>query len=273
MRNMPVNYLLKILRKVRIKRNKNKVNFFWMGDEFYFIQNIVVKSYLKVGHEPILWLYGKKPSTRFWKEIEDQITIKDADSLEFDMHNFLESGGHPTTAGDIFKFYFMYNYGGLYSDLDAFALKKFPDDNWILCSGETNRERLSIGVIKAPPKQKVFLECLSKVKTEWGNVKLFNDEYLKIFGNITSTHENELFYPYVWDDCYNLFKKMDIPKNSYSIHFYGFGLKRHLKEESKKNSYRLLYPNLPKDLSDLNEKWCEKNTETLLGQLWKWLQE
>jgi len=250
-----------------------KVNFFWTGNEFGFIQNIVVKSYLKVGHDPILWLYGKKPSTRFWKDIENQITIKDASSIGSDIHNFLVSGGHPTTAGDIFKFDFLYNYGGLYSDLDAFALKKFPDDKWILCSGEKNRDHLSLGVIKAPPKQKVFLECLSKVKTKWGNVKLFNDEYLKIFGNQSPTHENELFYPYPWNECYRLFRKMDIPKNSYSIHFYGFGLKKHLKNNSKKFSYRLLHSNEPKTLSDLNEKWCEKNSNTLLGQLWKWLQE
>ena len=66
---------------------------------------------------------------------------------------------------------------------------------------------------------------------------------------------------------------MKIPKNSYSIHFYGFGLTKHLKKNSKKFSYRLSRSNEPKILMNLNEKWCEKNSKTLLGQLWKWLQE
>ncbi len=243
-----------------------------MGNEFRFLEKIVIQSHLKVGHEPVIWLCGKSPNNKYWNEIESIIKLKNSDDI-CSVDDFIKTGGNFRTAASLWRFTFLYEKGGLYCDTDAFALKKFPDDtDWILASPQAPK-RFSLGVLKAPPKQEVFRECIKLAKKEWGNVKLFSDKYLKIFGNKRSTHENELFYPYVWNECYRLFRKMDIPKNSYSIHFYGLGLKMHLKNGSKKSPYRPLHSNEPKTLSDLNEKWCEKNSNTLLGQLWKWLQE
>ena len=249
----------------------NEVNFFWTGQGFGFLDNIVIKSHIKVGHKPVLWLSGEKPNNRYWMDIEKKITIKNADEINCNVKEFLSAGGTPIIAGDLWKFNFLYTYGGLYCDTDAFALKKFPDDEWILCSGEKDKNNLSMGVMKVPPKQEIFLECLSKFKKKWGNVKVFSQVYRKHFGNTTPTHDSRLFYPYKWNEWEKLFSKGEIPKNSYSVHFYGYMLKLCL-NSSIFSIHRLRHIKFEK-LSNYDEEWCKKNPNTLLGKLWRWLNE
>jgi len=167
----------------------------------------------------------------------------------------------------------LYNHGGLYSDLDIFALKEFPNPEWLTTVG-ANRGSISLGLLKAPPGEEVFRECMIKVRKKWGNVQLFNKEYKKFYGNNNPTHKDGLFFPYKWTNCYNLFRKMEIPKNSLSISFYIFGINAYLKSFRIKISYKVFHHNinLPQNLNELNEQWCEKNKETLLGKLWQWLQ-
>ena len=233
-----------------------KVNFFWKGSKFGFFQYIVIKSHHKVAHEPIVWLSGEKPVNHYWKDLENFVTIKNANEI-FDVSEFLENGGNMRTAADLWRFHFLYNFGGLYCDTDAFALKKFPDDEWIVCSGEKDSSWLSIGIIKAPPHHEIFLECISNIKKDWDNVEVFSKSYGKFFGNTNPTHDNKLFYPYKWDKWKNLFKKNEIPKQAYSIHFYGKKIEEHIKKKG------VIY----------NETWCQENPKTLLSKLWNWLKE
>jgi len=249
-----------------------EVNFFWVGKNFGFLNNIVVKSHLKVGHKPILWLSGERPTNRFWNDIENKMEIKNIDDSNCNINEFLSTGGKPSTASDLWMFYFLYKYGGLYCDLDVFALKEFPNDKWITCIGGNEEDYLSLGVLKAPQGEDIFKECQQKVKKKWGNVKLFNGEYQKFFPNTNPTHGRGLFFPYKWTESYNLVKKMEIPKDCYSISFYTFALNRRMNSIGKKISDLLNRRNEPKNINELNEKWCEKNVETLLGKLWQWLQ-
>jgi len=245
------------------------INFFWRGMRFGFLENIVLKSHIKVGHEPIVWLSGEKPQSSYWNDIEKKITVKNADFADFKLSEFLVTGGDFRTAADLWRFHFLYSFGGIYCDTDAFALKKFPDDEWIVCSAEKQPHMVSIGVLKAPPPlvsigvlkapphHEIFLECISNVRKEWGNVQVFTDAYSKHFGHTNPTHDNKLFYPYRWHEWKKLFKKGKLPSNSYSVHFYG----------------KMLEINLKERLDDYNERWCERNPGTLLGKLWYWLQD
>jgi len=243
------------------------VNFFWRGKHtFGFFQQIVIESHIKVGHKPIFWLSGEMPEGENWEKIEKKVTVKTTDNLFFNEDEFARDS-IPTILGDMWKFHFLYNFGGLYCDTDAFALREFPNDEWILCSGEDPNEwkalpswnneieGLSLGVMKIPPKQSFLLECIEKCKKDWGNVAIFNNIYLKHFGNTSPTHDNNLFYPYKWFEAKKLFEDIQIPKDAYSIHFYGYAINREFKDT----------------INDYNETWCRRNPNTLLGRLWHWL--
>ena len=247
----------------------NDVNFFWSGPNFNFLEYIVLKSHLKVGHMVSIWIHGDKPNNEYWKMIEPKVFIRDADSI-FNTDEFISKGGTFRTAADLWRFNYLYKEGGLYCDTDAFALKKFPDDEWIVCSAETIPEMLSIGVLKAPPKHPIFLECMPLIKSNWGNIQVFSQVYKKYFGHANPTHKNELFYPYKWNEYNKLLRKTNIPLDAYSVHFYSNALEYCLPKPKnyferyflKKNKFRI---------TDLNKEWCEKHPATLLGELWKWL--
>ena len=232
---------------------KLNANFFWYGENFGFLNNLVIKSHFKVGHNPKIWLLGNKPTNQYWKDIENKITLVELDDY-IDVKEWLEFGGDIRMAFSIWLFHFLHACGGLCCDTDHFALKKFPDDEWILSSAERDITTISLGVIKTPPNDDLFLECIENTKYDWGALEVFTDAYKKKYGHTKLTHPSNLFYPYKWYEWNTLFENIEIP-NAYSLHFYQKALEDHLKEEFK----------------NINKDWCEKNQNTLLGRLYSWV--
>jgi hypothetical protein len=206
-----------------------KVNFFWKGEDFDDFNKICILSHLKVGHDVVLWLSGPPPNTDSWYHIANKISLMNANYV-FDVTDFINGGGNLQTASDLWRFHFLYEYGGWYSDTDAFAIQHFHEDKeWVICSSETD-ERLSIGIIKAPPKHPIFLDCITDIKKNWGNVNVFSNAYNKFFGNTSSTVPNEEYYPWRWDEWDTLYSDITLDylrmHNVKSIHLYHTMLKR-----------------------------------------------
>jgi len=211
-----------------------KVNFFWKGDNFDGFNMMCIKSHIKVGHEVIIWLSGNEPNSWEWSNIipkYNNITIKNADTI-FDVSKFIEDGGNLQTASDLWRFHFLYEYGGWYCDTDAYAIQHFPKSkDWIICSAEKDNSMLSIGVIKAPAKNPIFLECIKNIKHKWGNVKVFSEAYKNFYSNTNPTVINSEYYPWTWDKWDDIYKpttieSLIINNNTKSIHLYHTMLKR-----------------------------------------------
>jgi len=249
-----------------------EVNFFWRGKDFNFLHSIVIKSHINIGHQPIIWISGQIPTNNYWYDIANKIKTKNADDI-CNVDQFITTGGNERTAADLWRFNFLYKHGGLYCDTDAFALKQFPDDDWIVCSAQNNTKILSIGVLKAPKHQKLFSECIENIRKDWYNNNVFTESYKKFLGHTNPTHDNLLFYPYKWQNCHNLFNKILIPNKAYSIHFYGAALEIYVKRSVEKNKKRLFHFEKIKKLNDYNEEWCRKNSDTLLGRLYTLIKE
>ena len=58
-----------------------KANFFWMGDDFQFLNRLAIISHVIVGHEVVVWLSGKTPSSKYWINDIPGVDIKDADDV------------------------------------------------------------------------------------------------------------------------------------------------------------------------------------------------
>lgn len=223
----------------------HSVNFFWRGDKFSYLHRLCVLSHLKVGHKPTIWLSGERPRSKYWISDIKGVTIKNANQI-FDVTNFLSRGANLKTASDLWRFNFLYEHGGLYCDLDALAIKEFPDDDFILCSAlpDHPKEKISIGVIKVPPKEIFIKEAIENIKEKWGNVTVFGDSYEKHYGHSNSSHNDKLFYPYTWEEWNKLFMDIEIPE-CYSLHIYHTMLERNnmvkTKEEYLKMKNTLIY--------------------------------
>ena len=196
-----------------------KVNFFWKGDRFSFVNYITVLSHIKVGHRPIIWLSGT-PNNEYIDKLKknSNIQIKNADDI-FKVEKFLSDGGNFKTASALWRFYFLYEHGGLYADTDAYAVSHFPETDWIIASGENkNSNLISNGVIKAPAGDEIFLDCIKNIKYDWGNVEVFTNAYLSKYKVIPHDLDKH-FYPFSWKEWNTMFKDIKIP-NCYSVHLY-----------------------------------------------------
>jgi hypothetical protein len=193
-------------------------NFFWKGNQFSFINYICVLSHIKAGHTPVIWTSGDVNNIYYSKlQNNNSVIIKNADDI-VNVDKFINRGGNFRTASAFWRFIFLYKFGGLYCDVDAYALKHFPDDDWIIAGGGT--DIIYNGVIKTPPGCKLFVECVNNIKYNWGNVEVFSAAYKNYFGEIPH-HYDKLFYPYSWDQHDKLFQEIEIPEDCYSIHLWG----------------------------------------------------
>jgi hypothetical protein len=182
------------------------INFFWSGDNFDYLNYLTIKSHINIGHNVKIHLYGRIPKSEYFKRIEGYVDIENANHI-INISNFLRNGGNFRTASSLWRFLFLYKYGGWYSDCDAIALKPWPNDTeWVLCSGD--KGLISTGVIKAPAREKMFIEMSKNMKTKWGNVHIFNHYYRKYKGNNDPNYETKLFYPYSWKQWDTLLKNV-----------------------------------------------------------------
>ena len=193
----------------------NIINFFWSGDNWTFLHDLTLKSHISVGHIPVIWLHGNRPKSVYWNaglygETEDARDV-------MDITRFMREGGNFKTASSLWRFTFLYQYGGWYSDTDAIAIKEWPDKEWIIC-GESP-DKLSTGVIRVPKRQGMFLDMIDNIKLDWGNVDVFNEHYLKRMGNREETIYSKLFYPVEWEEWRYILSIMEIP-DVYSVHLF-----------------------------------------------------
>jgi len=193
----------------------NIINFFWSGDDWTFLHDLTIKSHIVVGHKPIIWLHGKKPKSKYWNA-DLYENIENADDI-VDISQFIKNGGNFKTASSLWRFTFLYRYGGWYSDTDAIALKEWPNSDWIICGEEYGK--LSTGVIKVPKNQEMFLSMIDNMEYIWGNVDVFNRYYLQFRGNISETINSLLFYPFKWKEWEYSLSPIKMP-DVYSIHLY-----------------------------------------------------
>ena len=219
----------------------NTINFFWSGDEWSYLHYLTIQSHLKVNHQVIIWLHGKTPNSKYWTE--KNIIVNNADEI-IDITSFIKKGGNFKTASSLWRFTFLYEYGGWYADTDATALKEWPTDKWVLCSG--NRKLISTGILKVPAKEKMFLEMINHLKLEWGNVQIFNK-----FNKHEQTHKSEDFFPFKWNEWEILFLKKSLP-DCYSIHLYHTMFER-------------------ANLINSIEFIIQQSSQSMIGELNKWI--
>jgi len=196
-----------------------QVNFFWKGDNFNLIHRLSVLSHYLVGHDVVVWLSGDKPDSPFWiNDYKDKIQIKNADEI-LNINSFIDSGGNFKTGSALWRYTYLYQYGGTYVDTDVIALNKFPDDDWIIVSGEKPEKGYASNSIIRVPKNEMFIkESIKNIRKKWGNVIVFSNAYKKYYGNpIKYTHANRLFHPFQYNEREMLFQKLSIP-DAYSVH-------------------------------------------------------
>ena len=147
-----------------------KINFYWFGDNFQFLNRLTLLSHLLVGHEPVIWLHGTRPDSIYWIDDIPEIEIRDANEI-FDTTELIENGVDIRTTSDKFSYYLVKETGEYYADTDAIALLPWPDQEIVLAT--YHPDVINVGVFRFPKNHPVLDVCIKTHIPTWGNVNVF----------------------------------------------------------------------------------------------------
>lgn len=119
-----VNILHK--KMAELSEDNKVINGLWIGEELSKIELLTINSFIKNGHEFILWTYGPI-KTRLPKEL----TLRDANEIlpasRIFRYKYMNTFGHGKGSvsgfSDIFRYKLLHDKGGWWTDMDITCLK------------------------------------------------------------------------------------------------------------------------------------------------------
>jgi len=194
-----------------------KVNFYWSGKNWQFVNRLTIVSHVSVGHEVVLWTHVK-PKNEYWVRDVEEVDIRDANEY-VNSADMLKKGWNTRTLSTLFQYKLMQKTGEYTADCDAVALKHWPDSEWCLVA-EKERWVSSVGVLRVPAGHPVLTDAIKKANRKWGNVKIFSKCCQR--HKLVSTYKPEEFYPtspHPTSKIPHILKDADIP-DAYSYHVF-----------------------------------------------------
>lgn len=220
--------LILLLKMSVIMLESNKtVNALWIGESLSATEILTIKSFLKNGHEFILWTYSDVktplPEGTILKDANDIFPQKNVFAYKYS-NQFGHGKGSYAGFSDIFRYKLLYLNGGWWTDMDVTCLKPLDfDTDYVF---RTHHDLDLVGNIMKCPKnsvlmKKCFEEAVEKVdenNRDWhlpiqilvDNVKeLGLTSYIREFSNPDSWNLIRKF----------LIKNIELDQKWYVIHW------------------------------------------------------
>lgn len=171
----------------------------WIGGRMSVMEQLCICSFLRNGHEFILYTYGNI------KNVPNGTTIKDASEI-ISPDKIFKYKDRDTYAGfsNIFRYKLLLEKGNYWVDFDVVCLKPFINsDDYVFARARS----IESCVIKTPPGSEIMDYCyeVSKNKNpqelEWGEIgpDLLRDS-IKRFGLQKYVAKAEIFCPIDWPE-------------------------------------------------------------------------
>lgn len=247
-----------------IRFHQIDINMLWIGDELSDLELLSIKSHQKVGHNVTLWSYNPL------KNIPEGVDLKDANQILEKKYIFQykvgEGKGSFSACSNLFRYKFLLEHGGWWSDTDVVVLKPFLFKHEYVFASERNRNFLSLPtscVIKTPVNSDVMRYCWEQshqidVDTvEWGTIgpKLLAKSIF-LFDLINFVLPTNIFCPVDWflseQDPVVSFE-VDI-SSSYAVHFWHEMWRRKNINKNARFNPNCLYERVKNDILHVESK-------------------
>jgi len=166
------------------------INALWIG-KLGKLQLLSISSFLKQGHEYILWIYPNIDEELIPTNIPDGVIVKDANKILDKKYIFKHWSGNYATFADIFRFKLLHEQGGWWSDLDLICLRKLPEVQYFF-GGERRKRtgafktKLShsywIGLMKFPAGNPILKFVYTTMLNKLDDFKIINKNIQFTFG-------------------------------------------------------------------------------------------
>jgi hypothetical protein len=132
----------------------------WVGDKLSPMEQICIKSYLRMGHPFHLYTYGPV------KGVPVGAVVKDANQIVPKWK--IETFQNLANFSDYFRYLMLWKNGNWWSDLDSFCLRPFNfTDPYVfatqLSSNPGHPQDLCGGVMKVPSNSEIMRYCMERV--------------------------------------------------------------------------------------------------------------
>lgn len=143
----------------------NIIQALWIGDRLSVMERLSIRSFLHLGHEFHLYLYGP------CAQVPQGTTIRDGNEIlpGGEIHSY-RSGygkGSPALFANLFRLELLFRYGGWWVDLDVVALQPFRFGREHVLGatrGKRGRNRIQSGIIHTPPGSPLPARCLETIR-------------------------------------------------------------------------------------------------------------
>lgn len=209
--------------------NSNEIFTLWVGPPNE-LMILCIRSWLKLGYK--LKLYCDDLN-------EDKLQYifrKDKENIAFLNYNIVKLNSDITNIqaqSDLWRFEYLYKFGGTWLDADMFLLKRLPEKEIIISSEHTcqkgayktlNRTSVpNIGVLRFPPNHELMKLSVNQ-KINWHSTSKLNCLMLKYQKILRANNhwmnfvvEPNVFCPVSWSNVKELYYSNQIPDNKYGI--------------------------------------------------------
>jgi len=160
------------------------VHCFWHGSPISLLERLTLKSFIANGFKVNLWVYDHI----YDKECPEQVTICDANLVIPQEKLFTYKGYGDCRKGslggfsDLFRYYLIYKFGGMYMDMDSTCLANFDTSAEYIIKPHKNCGTVA-NLLKAPAGCDFLKKCIDLTEqnitadnNSWIRpVKIFND--------------------------------------------------------------------------------------------------
>lgn len=157
---------------------------FWHGSSLSTIELLSIKSFLNQGHKFVLYVYDMD------MEVPPNVIKKNANDI-ISHNDIFKYCGSFATFSDLFRYKVLYEYGGIWVDLDMVCVKPLViDSDFYFASERTiqkgpyrNRTRVEVAtnaILKATPKSEFYKELFNKCWNIRNNIPKLHGRQSKV---------------------------------------------------------------------------------------------
>jgi hypothetical protein len=226
----------------------------WIGNELSIMEQLCIKSFLKNGHQFVLYTYGDI------KNIPKGTIVKNGNEIlsqdQIFTYKIGVSNGSYAGFSNTFRYKMLFENGGYWVDMDMICLKHLDfKDEYVFSSerGSDGSQKTNCGLVKVPKKSELmkylFNTANSKNKEElkWGQIgpKLM-DEGIKKFKLEKYVQMPEVFCPISFHHVEQMFQVYIIENSMYTVHLWNEYWRRKNLDKNKTYDPKCIYEVLKK---------------------------
>lgn len=252
-------------------KNTAKIGSLWIGGELSWIERASLHSFVKTGHDYVLYAYDDVPNIPHGIELRDARDVWNTDKIIY--HSKAKS---PAIHADIFRALMVQRTGRIWADTDIIALRPFPDHlEWYIGYERTDRLELGNAIMGMPADSKTLRDLVVFLTDDFPIPPWFNKKARDRLEARKEAGESLSLGNLAWGETgpkaltyfSNKSNEIDYAQPQQKFFPVTFQQRKHLTNPDNKSDVEALLKEEESYCIHLYSRWLRKFTKGMTGQL------